>query len=263
MPLTFAPNFVEGKVYRSRKKNDEDDESHALKELQTILAAKNRRICDCEAQLHDLLENCLSCGRLTCEAEGQGKCFNCGSIILSQDRRRILQKYIDITPSGSVGGYGNDNTRSSNIIDNQFDQFAIDNKKHLREEDRRKMKENLEDLQAQRYKRKLVLNVDLDNLSAGASSELVIEDYQKALKDLQLRDQHHSQARYNLHELVSRESKKTYNFQYNVPGEPKKKKGDSDGTERELTSSRVGNRSTTKQKQQSRGREVQDKTIVQ
>lgn len=99
MPLSFAPNFVEGKVHKGRKRNEEDNEKNTLKEIQSILSAKNRKICSCEAQIHDLLENCLNCGRLACESEGPGKCFFCGSIVLSQKSRVKFQKYIDLTSS--------------------------------------------------------------------------------------------------------------------------------------------------------------------
>lgn len=99
MPISFVPSIVEGKVHKGRKKNDEDSEKNTFKELQIILGAKNRKLCGCEAQIHDLLENCLNCGRLTCESEGPGKCFFCGSVVLNQERRLRFQKYIDLAPS--------------------------------------------------------------------------------------------------------------------------------------------------------------------
>lgn len=192
MPVTFGPTIVEGQVYRGKKKTDGDDEKRALAELQTILNAKGRRICDCEAQVHDLLENCLNCGRLTCESEGPGKCLYCGSLVLSQEQRDRLKKFIDISQSfPAPGEYQQLSSKPSKsqvrIIDNQFDQFAIDNKRHLREEDKVKLKENLSELQSKRYQRKLVLNVDIDNMKASSSSQPVI-DYSEEMRRLQVSD---------------------------------------------------------------------------
>ena len=38
-----------------------------------------RRLCDCQAQTHDLVGNCLSCGRIVCAQEGIGPCLFCGA----------------------------------------------------------------------------------------------------------------------------------------------------------------------------------------
>lgn len=187
MPLILKPTIVEGKVYRGKKKTEEDEERQALSELQSLLNAKNRRSCDCEAQLHDLLENCLNCGRLTCEVEGPGKCFSCGNLVLNQEQRDRLKKHIDMIqpcPSASQKDQQSSGPRVR-LIDSQFDTFAIDDKRHLREDDKRRLKENLEELQSKRYQRQLVLNVDIDNLEAGASSEPVV-DYTAEMRKLQI-----------------------------------------------------------------------------
>lgn len=188
MPVIFGPEIVEGKVYRGKRKN-EDEEKQALAELQSILNEKNRRSCDCEAQVHDLLENCLNCGRLTCVAEGPGKCFSCGSIVLSQEQRDRLRKHVDILQSFPPSTTKQDQQTAGprvRIIDNQFDEFAIENKRHLRGEEKRRLKENLAELQSKRYQRKLVLNVDVDNLVAESSSMPAIDDYAAEMRKLQI-----------------------------------------------------------------------------
>lgn len=40
-----------------------------------------RQPCDCLAQKHKLINNCLSCGRIVCEQEGSGPCLFCGSLV--------------------------------------------------------------------------------------------------------------------------------------------------------------------------------------
>lgn len=42
---------------------------------------KGRHPCQCEAQLHDLINNCTKCGRIVCEQEGSGPCFFCDSMV--------------------------------------------------------------------------------------------------------------------------------------------------------------------------------------
>jgi hypothetical protein len=189
MPVTFGAEIKEGRVYRGKRKTEDEEEKRAFAELQSLLNAKNRRSCDCEAQIHDLLENCLNCGRLTCVSEGPGKCFFCGNLVVNQEQRERLKKYIDLSCSYSApGDQGTKQANKSNvtIIDNQFDQFAVENQRHLRGEDKQKLKETLEELQSKRYQTKLVLNVDLDNLEAGTSTAPVIEDYTNEMKKLQL-----------------------------------------------------------------------------
>lgn len=188
MPVIFGASIKEGKIYRGKRRTDEDDERRALVELQSLLNAKHRRPCDCEAQIHDLLENCLNCGRLTCVAEGPGKCFFCGNLVVDQEQRERLKKYIDIShsfPTFSEQRSHQSSVPQVKIIDNQFDLASIENQRHLREEEKQKLRKNLEELQAKRYQRKLVLNVDLDNLEAGPSSQPVVDDYTAEMQKLQ------------------------------------------------------------------------------
>uniref|UniRef100_A0A6G1SBJ0 Activating signal cointegrator 1 n=1 Tax=Aceria tosichella TaxID=561515 RepID=A0A6G1SBJ0_9ACAR len=189
MPVTFGAEIKEGKVYRGKRKTEDEDEKRAFVELQSLLNTKNRRSCDCEAQIHDLLENCLNCGRLTCVSEGPGKCFFCGNLVVDQAQRERLKKYIDLSYSyPTVGEQRAKQAAESNIkiIDNQFDQFAIENQRHLREQDKQKLKDTLEELQSKRYQTKLVLNVDLDNLEAGTSTAPLLDDYTKEMQKLQI-----------------------------------------------------------------------------
>jgi hypothetical protein len=50
-----------------------------------------RYVCDCQARVHKLISNCLSCGRVICELEGPGKCVFCDSFVESKEQQ--LQQY--------------------------------------------------------------------------------------------------------------------------------------------------------------------------
>ncbi|XP_062868859.1 activating signal cointegrator 1 isoform X2 [Trichomycterus rosablanca] len=51
-----------------------------------------RHSCDCLAQKHKLINNCLTCGRIVCEQEGSGSCLFCGSLVCTKEEQEILQR---------------------------------------------------------------------------------------------------------------------------------------------------------------------------
>ncbi|XP_076880250.1 activating signal cointegrator 1 isoform X1 [Brachyhypopomus gauderio] len=51
-----------------------------------------RHSCDCLAQRHKLINNCMTCGRIVCEQEGSGPCFFCGSLVCTKEEQEILQR---------------------------------------------------------------------------------------------------------------------------------------------------------------------------
>lgn len=40
--------------------------------------------CSCQARRHRLISNCLSCGKIVCEQEGEGPCNFCGALVLRE-----------------------------------------------------------------------------------------------------------------------------------------------------------------------------------
>lgn len=48
---------------------------------------EGRHPCQCEAGKHDLVNNCLRCGRIVCAQEGAGECFTCGTYVFSKEER--------------------------------------------------------------------------------------------------------------------------------------------------------------------------------
>ncbi|MGH0115353.1 UNVERIFIED_CONTAM: hypothetical protein FKN15_006781 [Acipenser sinensis] len=51
-----------------------------------------RHPCECLAQKHKLINNCLTCGRIVCEQEGSGPCLFCGSLVCTEEEQEILQR---------------------------------------------------------------------------------------------------------------------------------------------------------------------------
>ena len=52
---------------------------------------KGRRLCNCEASQHKLINNCLRCGRIVCEQEGSGPCLFCGEIVCTNEEQQVLK----------------------------------------------------------------------------------------------------------------------------------------------------------------------------
>lgn len=40
--------------------------------------------CSCQARQHRLVSNCLACGKIVCEQEGEGPCKFCGALVLKE-----------------------------------------------------------------------------------------------------------------------------------------------------------------------------------
>ncbi|KAJ8417954.1 hypothetical protein AAFF_G00227970 [Aldrovandia affinis] len=51
-----------------------------------------RHSCECLAQKHQLINNCMTCGRIVCEQEGSGPCLFCGNLVCTREEQEILQR---------------------------------------------------------------------------------------------------------------------------------------------------------------------------
>ncbi|XP_041984758.1 activating signal cointegrator 1 isoform X2 [Aricia agestis] len=55
-----------------------------------VVQLKGRHHCDCEASKHDLINNCLQCGRVVCKQEGSGPCLFCGNLVCTPEEQREI-----------------------------------------------------------------------------------------------------------------------------------------------------------------------------
>lgn len=49
------------------------------RDLTKVKPAEKRIICYCQATKHGLVNNCINCGKIVCEQEGEGPCLFCGA----------------------------------------------------------------------------------------------------------------------------------------------------------------------------------------
>lgn len=63
-----------------------------------VLKEGVRLACDCQAQEHALITNCLECGRIVCAQEGRGACLFCGRCVHDGEKKKKKKK-TNKTPS--------------------------------------------------------------------------------------------------------------------------------------------------------------------
>ncbi|KAI9136127.1 hypothetical protein BKA69DRAFT_1105893 [Paraphysoderma sedebokerense] len=88
-----------------KEKKKKKAKGMSIKEYENFLKRSGGKVdegrinCGCQASKHDLLTNCLSCGRVICMAEGPGPCLFCGTLVLSaqQQIELLLQRQRDNT----------------------------------------------------------------------------------------------------------------------------------------------------------------------
>lgn len=104
-----------------------------------------RVLCNCVAQRHPLINNCLNCGKVICESEGEGPCMFCGNIVsrknntyLDKDDKELFPdmneeqlKKIGIERSKAIQHKNilvdrdSSNNLVSNIYDEQVDYYEL------------------------------------------------------------------------------------------------------------------------------------------
>lgn len=64
---------------------------------------KGRRSCDCQAAEHQLINNCLGCGRIVCEQEGSGPCLYCQEPVYTPEEELQMAKAASSTKAQTKG----------------------------------------------------------------------------------------------------------------------------------------------------------------
>ncbi|PIA62666.1 hypothetical protein AQUCO_00200582v1 [Aquilegia coerulea] len=139
--------------------------------------------CSCQARRHRLVSNCLSCGKIVCEQEGEGPCNFCGALVLKEgstyaglDETAIPLSVAEAAAeafSKRLVEYDRNSAARTTVIDDQSDYYEIDANSWLSTEEKellkKKQKETEEADQARRSKvivtfdlvgRKVLMNED-------------------------------------------------------------------------------------------------------
>ncbi|XP_075981685.1 activating signal cointegrator 1 [Anticarsia gemmatalis] len=55
-----------------------------------VVLIKGRHHCECQASKHELINNCLQCGRIVCKQEGSGPCLFCGNLVCTPEEQKEI-----------------------------------------------------------------------------------------------------------------------------------------------------------------------------
>lgn len=129
--------------------------------------------CSCQARRHRLVSNCLSCGKIICEQEGEGPCSFCGALVLREGSTYagLEEGVVPLSDAEAAAeayakrlvDYDRNSAARTTVIDDQSDYYEIEGNTWLSIEEKellRKKKEEIEE--AERANRnKVIMTIDL------------------------------------------------------------------------------------------------------
>ncbi|XP_077375096.1 activating signal cointegrator 1 isoform X1 [Festucalex cinctus] len=154
-----------------------------------------RHSCDCLAQKHRLINNCISCGRIVCEQEGSGPCLFCGSLVCTKEEQEILQRdsnksqklrkklmgdcgdrdYLSHQEAKMKAGlekavqhkdklleYDQTSVKRTQVLDDESDYFATESNQWLSPAERDKLRKKEEELRELRHASRKDRKITLD-----------------------------------------------------------------------------------------------------
>uniref|UniRef100_A0A8P4G5J8 Activating signal cointegrator 1 n=1 Tax=Dicentrarchus labrax TaxID=13489 RepID=A0A8P4G5J8_DICLA len=154
-----------------------------------------RYACECLAQKHKLINNCISCGHIVCEQEGSGPCLFCGSLVCTREEQEILQRdsnksqklrkklmgdcgerdYLPHQEATMKAGlekavqhkdklleYDKNSVRRTQVLDDESDYFATESNQWLSPGEREKLRKKEEELRELRHASRKDRKITLD-----------------------------------------------------------------------------------------------------
>ncbi|RRT61182.1 hypothetical protein B296_00027718, partial [Ensete ventricosum] len=92
--------------------------------------------CSCQARRHKLVSNCLSCGKIICEQEGEGPCSFCGVLVLREGSTYagLSDPGVPLSEAEAAAeayakrlvDYDRNSTARTKVIDDQSDYYEIE-----------------------------------------------------------------------------------------------------------------------------------------
>uniref|UniRef100_A0A3Q3S910 Activating signal cointegrator 1 n=1 Tax=Mastacembelus armatus TaxID=205130 RepID=A0A3Q3S910_9TELE len=151
-----------------------------------------RHACECLAQKHRLINNCITCGRIVCEQEGSGPCLFCGSLVCTKEEQEILQRDsnksqklrkklmgdCELLPhqeakmraglekalqhKDKLLEYDRNSVRRTQVLDDESDYFATESNQWLSPSEREKLRKKEEELRELRHASRKDRKITLD-----------------------------------------------------------------------------------------------------
>uniref|UniRef100_A0A1D1ZJU2 Activating signal cointegrator 1 n=1 Tax=Anthurium amnicola TaxID=1678845 RepID=A0A1D1ZJU2_9ARAE len=135
---------------------------------------KQGKPCSCQARRHNLVSNCLSCGKIVCEQEGEGPCSFCGSLVLREgstyaglEGTMIPLSDAEVTAEAfakRLVDYDRNAAARTTVIDDQSDYYELEGNSWLSKEEKDNLNQKLKEKEKEeeeRRKKKVVMTFDL------------------------------------------------------------------------------------------------------
>lgn len=126
---------------------------------------KPRRMCNCQATSHRLLGNCLRCGKIICQEEGEGPCLFCELVLRPKLERKgvdmedeLVKEPSDMTDEElsafitaqdhkeKLLEFDRNRAKRTLVFDDQADYYSMDSTKWLTAEQRSKLESYKEEM---------------------------------------------------------------------------------------------------------------------
>ncbi|CAG9327415.1 unnamed protein product [Blepharisma stoltei] len=190
--LDFIDSFIEKrfaiqKKIKKKKPVKIEMNKPNMERLQKELngpAFVSKRLCYCMATTHELIGNCLACGKIVCAIEGRGPCMYCGHMVVPKgevpqtlpDEKSYIQA---IQHKEKLLAFDQNTDERLAVIDDHTDWFDIANNAWFSPEDREaalKMEKEQKE-RAESANRTMHVTVDLANATVDADirSKKVVE----------------------------------------------------------------------------------------
>lgn len=128
-------NMQKGNQANSRKKKAGKVVSLADAAKGSIVFQQGKP-CSCQARRHRLVSNCLSCGKIVCEQEGEGPCNFCGALVLREGSTYggLDEGAVPVSDAEAAAeayakrlvDYDRNSAARTTVIDDQSDYYAIE-----------------------------------------------------------------------------------------------------------------------------------------
>ncbi|NP_001131878.1 uncharacterized LOC100193257 [Zea mays] len=134
---------------------------------------KQGKPCSCQARQHDLVSNCLSCGKIVCEQEGEGPCSFCGALVLKEGSTYAGLSDVGLPLSEAetaaeayakrLVDYDRNAAARTKVYDDQSDYYEMEGNSWLSSKERSVLKQQQEEAEeaAKIQKGKVIVTFDL------------------------------------------------------------------------------------------------------
>ncbi|AES91264.2 putative Zinc finger, C2HC5-type [Medicago truncatula] len=174
IPATSSESRTSHKVNQVSSKKKKAGKTISLAEAaKGSIVFQQGRPCACQARRHNLVSNCLSCGKIVCEQEGEGPCNFCGALVLKEGSSYAgLEESLPPLSETEAAAeayakrlvdYDRNAAARTTVIDDQSDYYELDSNTWLSKEEKDLLKKKQEEMEeAERAKRnKVVVTFDL------------------------------------------------------------------------------------------------------